>query len=84
MDAKTLAHVVAQIHKRFPEFDDVKPRLRKQPPSPGQTGSNESLYLLTFQKSGQADTASGPKVITRLLRVVVSEQGAILKVSTSR
>lgn len=83
MDQKTLSQVVAQVHRRYPEFDDCKPRVRRQPVIEGSSAA-DATYLLTFQKSGQVKSASGTATLTRILRVVVNAQGKIIKVSTSR
>ncbi len=83
MDPKTLSRVVAQIYSRYPEFDGCKPRVRKQP-TVEAAPTAETMYLLTFQKTGQVKSGNGAISMTRILRVVVSSQGKIKKVSTSR
>ena len=80
MDDRHLDSICKQIYKRFPEVSGSRPKVQAQKlPS----GSNDapSQYLMVFQ--GTQTTADG-KPIKRIVRVVVSEQGRILKVTTSR
>jgi hypothetical protein len=80
MDDKYLDAVCKQIFKRFPEVTGNRPKVQVQN-SPQTVGEEQLQYLLIFQ--GHRTTADG-KVINRIVRVVVSEKGKILKVSTSR
>jgi hypothetical protein len=83
MDATLLKNVIAQIHRRFPEFAGAQPTVRQQnAPQPKSAGA-PSTYLLTFRSTARAG-ASGEKSIPRAVRVVVSEKGKILKITTSR
>lgn len=78
MDDKHLESVCKQIYKRFPEITGNRPKVQAQNmPSP----EGSAQYLLIFQ--GHRTTVDG-KVINRIVRVTVSEQGKIVKVSTSR
>jgi hypothetical protein len=78
MDDKHLESVCKQIYKRFPEISGNHPKVQAQnTPS----GEGKVQYLLVFQ--GYRATADG-KAINRIVRVVVSEQGKIIKVTTSR
>jgi hypothetical protein len=80
MDDKYLDSICKQIYKRFPEVSGSRPKVQAQK---GTSGSKDapSQYLIVFQ--GSRDTADG-KSINRIVRVVASEQGRILKVTTSR
>lgn len=79
MDPKILARLVAQIHRQYPEFAGVQPRLRQHSPA-GEAGA----CLLTFQTTARLPAGPGGKALTRILRVTASASGQILKVSTSR
>jgi hypothetical protein len=85
MDTKTLKSIVDQIHRRFPEFSGVKPKVTKQG-SASQTSQAKSgpTYLLTFHSSNRTSANAQSKTISRWVRVVVTEQGKIMKISTSR
>lgn len=71
MDAQTLEKISEQVYKRFPEVAGKKPSIQTQ-------GEN---ILLVFK--GSATTADG-KRIDRAVRVVATEQGKIVKMTTSR
>jgi hypothetical protein len=86
MDPRIIKSITEQIHRRFPEFAGCQPRVRLQQPS--QTGGplpkgRSSTYLLTFHSTPKA-AAGSSRAMPRWVRVVVSETGKILKVTTSR
>jgi hypothetical protein len=80
MDDKHLDSICKQIYKRFPEVSGSRPKVHAQKLTSGGSDT-QSQYLLIFQ--GSRTTADG-KSINRIIRVVASEQGRILKVTTSR
>jgi hypothetical protein len=80
LDSKTLSNITAQICRRFPEVSGSQPKVRLQPVPKSTAGGKLEQYLLTFR--GVAKTGSGQS-ISRSVRVVVSAQGKILKVTTS-
>jgi hypothetical protein len=80
MDNKHLDSICKQIFKRFPEVSGSRPKVQAQKLNSGGDDA-PSQYLLIFQ--GTRTTADG-KSINRIVRVVASEQGQILKVTTSR
>ena len=84
MDATILKQVVAQIHKRYPEFAGIQPKVRIQTPPQSKAEGSSPNYLLTFSGKAIAKSASGSKSMPRYLRVVVDANGKILKVTTSR
>jgi len=71
MNPFTLAAICRQIYQKFPEVHGVIPKERAM----------GTQTLLIFE--GSAQTANG-KSIKRTVRVVVSEDGKILKTTTSR
>ena len=71
MNPFSLASICRQVYKKFPEVNGVLPRERAQ----------GSQTLLIFE--GSAQTANG-KTIKRVVRVVVSDEGKIVKTTTSR
>jgi len=84
MDMNTLRSVIAQIHKRYPEFAGCNPKVRIQNAPQPKSLLVQPTYLLTFHGTAHAGSATGEKSIPRLMRVVVNERGKILKVTTSR
>jgi hypothetical protein len=89
MDPNILKTVIAQIHRRYPEFAGSQPKVRQQDAKdPHNIQLPKSLftaptYLLTFYSTGRAQSASGSKSIPRWVRVVINERGRILKITTS-
>ena len=84
MDPKALENITKQIHSRFPEVAGKKPTVRKQPQpnSKKRRGSPDNQnYLLTFK--GKAKGPGGQD-IQRLVRVVASPSGKIIKITTSK
>jgi hypothetical protein len=80
MDPKVLKTVVAQVQRRFPEFAGSQPKVRQQ----NAPQANAPTYLLTFQSSAKVASSNGVKTMPRWVRVVVSEKGKIIKITTSR
>jgi len=84
MDPHILKSVVAQIHRRFPEFAGSQPKVRPQDTPQPKALLAPQTYLLTFHSTARAQSATGNKAIPRWVRVVVTEKGRILKVTTSK
>jgi hypothetical protein len=84
MDDKTLKKVISEVHRRFPEFSDSSPKVRTRNATQPKSAGADQTYLLTFRTSSKVKSASGKKSIPRSVRVVVSERGRILKITTSR
>jgi hypothetical protein len=76
MDNRIVENICSQIYKRFPEVDGAVPKIIPQP-----VQGSHANYLFTFKGSG---TTEDGKSIQRLVRVVASEKGKIIKVTTSR
>jgi hypothetical protein len=81
MDTKTLNTIVTQIHRRFPEFSSVQPKVQRQN---GTEGKAVPTYLLTFQCASRIHSGAQSKTLPRWVRVVVTETGKIVKITTSR
>ncbi len=72
MDENALNQICQQVYRQFPELKGVRPKVK------AHTGGQK---LVIFD--GKATTASG-KAISRTVRVVVGENGKVIKISTSR
>ena len=85
MEPKAIDSITKSIHRKFPEVSGAKPTVRKQSqPSSNRNKENDpdkTQYLLTFKKN-----VKGPKgqSIPRWVRVVASNKGKIIKISTSK
>jgi hypothetical protein len=84
MDPKILKTVVAQVQRRFPEFAGSQPKVRQQNPPQAKSVATTSTYLLTFHSTVKVASSLGNKTMPRWVRVVVSEKGKIIKITTSR
>jgi hypothetical protein len=81
METRLLNKVLREIYRRFPQVRDCQPRIQAYRGGKNSSFARLPAYLLIFQS--QATTVTG-KISPFYLRVVVDEQGKILKVSTSR
>jgi hypothetical protein len=81
MNRDLLQMINKEVYRRFPEVKDKPPRIQKQEVVNNRAISKPPTYLLIYR--GQVSTAD-QKMMPRLVRVVVNEQGKILKISTSR
>jgi len=74
MEAKYIKSISTHVYRKFPEMKGIKPKVRLQ-----STGG--SKYLLTFQTV--VELALG-RSMPRWVRVVASDDGEILKITTSK
>lgn len=81
MDKDLIGSISQEIYRRFPEISGIQPRVQVQSQPSARSIHKTPTYVLTFQKQVQLPTRHA---MARLVRVVVSEQGKILKISTSR
>ena len=85
MDSKLLQTISQEIYRRFPELNGRRPRVQAIKPGQGRSNGGslpaDAKHLLVF--SGRAATSTG-KQMPLIIRVVVNEQGKILKISSSR
>jgi hypothetical protein len=85
MEPKKIESITNDIHRRFPEVEGIKPKVRRQPipKSQGQKPipPDKRNYLLTFKTN-----VTGPKgqVIPRWVRVVATPKGKVVKITTSK
>ncbi len=79
-EKETLEKISAKIYKLFPDFQGIKPKIRKRPKDE-KTGESPPGHLFIYRKE-----VTGPdgQPITRLVRVVISEEGKIGKISASK
>lgn len=71
--------ITRQISGQFPEMQAARPVVQSQVSA--KSGSPPTQYVLTFRGQGRGPDG---QTITRLVRVVASESGKVLKISTSR
>ncbi|OGO12698.1 MAG: hypothetical protein A2Z66_00930 [Chloroflexi bacterium RBG_13_66_10] len=76
MNRETVAQVSREVVRKFPEMAGIQPTVRPQGESQGQ-----SQYLLVYK--GRAELPGG-RSMSRIVRVVCSDAGRIVRLSTSR
>ncbi len=81
MNPDLISTISKEVYRRFPEVSGVRPKVQRQPTTQAKSVTGPSNYLLTFHL--QANPANH-QPLPRWVRVVVNEQGKILKVTTSR
>lgn len=84
MESKAVDSISKTIYRRFPEVAGVKPKVRKQPIPGSQTKSSDEKkhnYLLTYKNNVEGP---GGRTITRIVRVVATSSGKIIKTTTSK
>jgi|GEM_PF-234534 len=84
MDPNILKTVIAQVHRRFPELAGAQPKVRRQSPPQSSSAAPTPTFLLMFHSSVSIVSGEGKRSLPRWVRVVVSEKGKILKITTSR
>jgi hypothetical protein len=81
MNEKLIENICREVYKRCPELRGKRPRVQPFSLERNRLPSASPKFLLIFQ--GHATTATH-KTLPYLVRVVVSAQGKILKMSMSR
>jgi hypothetical protein len=81
MNEKLIENISREVYRRFPELRGKRPRVQPFSLERSSLPNASPKFLLTFQ--GHAITATN-KSLPTVVRVVVSAQGKILKMSMSR
>jgi len=81
MNEKDIADICKEVYRRFPEIRGVKPKVQPYRPPNAQVSKPSTKSLLIFQKSGETDDK---KSLTYIVRVIVADDGKILRMSMSR
>ncbi len=79
MDAKTIKNISNQVYRKFPELAGVQPKVRQQQPK--SLAADNPTYLLTYNT--KVNVGNGASM-ARLVRVVATPEGSILKITTSK
>lgn len=81
MKQTTLYSISQEIYRRFPEIKGISPKVHARPTPQAKSVAASPTYLLTYNNRGSTPEN---KSLPRWVRVVVNEQGKILKITTSR
>ncbi len=80
MDTKTIKTISTQVYRKFPELSGVQPKVRQQQAKSAAAAANPT-YVLTYNT--RVEVGNGAS-LTRLVRVVATPEGSILKITTSK
>ena len=80
MNQKQVDRISVEIYRRFPEVNGKKPQVRKRQFAKKRSISRSNTYSLTYR--GQSKTLFN-KTIPFYVRVIVNENGKILKITMS-
>jgi len=81
MKKELIQAVSRKVYRRFPEVRGKKPKVQMCNSPRGRSILRSHAYLLTFRS--HATTSTG-KTLPYYVRVVVNEEGKILKITMSR
>ena len=84
LSVKHLQVISQSVYRKFPEVAGARPSVRPQSlPTGKRLGEAHPgpHYLLTFKSIGSSPEG---RLLPRFVRVVVDEEGRIIKISTSR
>jgi hypothetical protein len=81
VDEKIIKAITLKVSRRFPEVSDVKPKVKKYIPPGEQQREYRKNYLLLYKTRV---TGPGGHTIPRVVRVISTPEGKILKMSTSK
>ncbi|MBS1250933.1 MAG: hypothetical protein MAG431_02532 [Chloroflexi bacterium] len=80
LEKEILKKISQKVYQRFPDFQGKKPKVKRRPKAENAKEFPPG-HLLIYRKE-----VAGPdgQTITRLVRVVINEEGKIKKISTSK
>lgn len=81
MDKKTIKKINQTVYRQFPELNGKNPSVRFRKTTSGKTNEGSGNYTLTYKKTAKVQ---GSKNLNILIRVVCTETGRILKISSSK
>ena len=81
MDAKTLQKITLKVSRKFPEVANIKPQVKKQSNLDNVKGQFTPNTLLLYKTRMQGPNG---RSFPRIVRVVVSPEGKIQKMTTSK
>lgn len=80
MDRVMMQKINNEVYRRFPEMKGTQPKIQPRQSAKTLPETGKPTFVFTYQTV----TASPVPSLHRRVRVVVDEQGKILKISTSR
>lgn len=81
MNDRLITNICKEVYQRYPEMLGIRPKIQIYSSDSARSSSPSPKYLLVFRGKGETATQ---KSVPVFLRVVVTEQGKILRMSMSR
>ncbi|OGO27395.1 MAG: hypothetical protein A2Z16_04305 [Chloroflexi bacterium RBG_16_54_18] len=81
MDQDKIKAINKEVYRRFPEVKGKKPKVQVLKLSNKRGPDQAKTYLLVY---GSQVSTSNQQVLPRIVRVVATEEGVIVKITTSK
>jgi hypothetical protein len=81
MDQEIIRKINKEVYRRFPEIKGKKPKIQLMKNAEKKNNSRPQSYLLVY--GSQVSTVTGQSM-SRMVRVVATEAGEIIKITTSK
>jgi hypothetical protein len=81
MESQKIRFVCQEVYRRYPEVRDIKPSIKANDNKTNKGLTAQTTYILTFTNSNVSDRKKSP--VSVWVRVVVDQQGKIIKISSS-
>ena len=81
MDQDKIKTINKEVYRRFPEIKGKKPKVQILRLSTKRGPDQAKTYLLVY---GSQVSTSTHQVLPRMVRVVATEEGVIVKITTSK
>jgi hypothetical protein len=81
MDQEIIRKINKEVYRRFPEIKGKKPKIQLMKSTEKKNNGRPQSYLLVY--GSQVSTSTGQSM-SRMVRVVATEAGEIIKITTSK
>lgn len=81
MNERLITNVCREVYRRFPEMRGTRPKIQSYGSAKANAANPSPKFLLIFRGKGESNEH---QTIPYAVRVVVTEQGKIIKMSMSR
>jgi len=81
MNERVINNVCKEVYRRFPDLTGTRPKIQLFGSEKNLTASPSPKYLLIFRGGGVTTTQRN---LSYVIRVIITAQGKILKMSMSR
>jgi len=81
MDQDKIKTINKEVYRRFPEIKGKKPKVQVLKLSNKRGPEQTKTYLLVY---GSQASTSTHQVLSRMVRVVATDEGVIVKITTSK